>query len=216
MNVHCCFCCLLSYSLRPTGDGSECPTETNCNGFLASGAPSVPEQKEPSVMDEVAPLRPEWEHQPDQHNADTNTSSNPDSPQTQTQSQTSPPDQHLDQDQPSAPQDYQFCNGMESPEPQANGAISQADSTPSSPLEDGELMSPHAAEKRQGAGDAHDSLRNSKSPSAFLLYYRSVCKKWLYGICTCLHCDEEKTVNRSMFMTQLKMKLKADEDKGKG
>lgn len=147
----------------PSDDGSErlCPTETNCNGFLASGAPSIPEQTEPQTTDEVVPPRPEWEHQQDQDNTDTNTSASP----TQTQTQTGPPDQPVDQDQPPVPQDYQFCNGMESPEPQANGAVSQADSTPSSPLEDGELMSPHPPGKQQGAGDAHDNLRNSKSLS---------------------------------------------------
>lgn len=151
----------------PSDDGSEClcPTETNCNGFLASGAPSIPEQKELLVMGEVAPPQPEWEHQQDQHNTDTSTSAN----LSETQTLTGPPDQHLDQDQPPVPQDYQFCNGMESPEPQANGVVSQADSTPSSPLEDGELMSSHPPEKQQGAGDAHDNLRNSKSPSAYVL-----------------------------------------------
>ncbi|XP_062396487.1 SRSF protein kinase 1a isoform X1 [Sardina pilchardus] len=154
-----------------------CPAETNCNGFVASGAPSVPEQEEPRAEEEVAappppaPARAEWEIEQDQHSTDANTTSTTDPEPSQTQTQTSPPDQLLDlnQDQPPVPQDYQCCNGMESPEPQANGEGSQADSTPSSPLEDGEHRSPHQPGKQEGAGDGHDNLGNTKIVAGDLL-----------------------------------------------
>ncbi|XP_012675580.2 SRSF protein kinase 1a isoform X2 [Clupea harengus] len=170
-------------------DGTKrlCPVETNCNGLTASGSPNGPEPAEPPLvveeeaepLVEQAALRPEWELEQDQHNTDANTDTNASTDtNTDTNASTDPdtnPDLNqiapldLNLDQPLALPDFQCYNGMESPEPQANGEGSQAGSSPVSPLEEGELRVPRPPGKQEGAGDADDNLRNTKRVAGDLL-----------------------------------------------
>lgn len=141
---------------------------------MSSDAPNGPEEE--PLADEATAPQAEWEDQQDQHSntATTNTSTSADPDSNPDPSETSPQDHLVDQDQDpvQVPLDYQCFNGMESPEPQANGAGSDPGSTPTSPLEEGEHRSPHQPGRQRGAGDSHDNLRkdsNSKSPSVSML-----------------------------------------------
>ncbi|XP_028849426.1 SRSF protein kinase 1a [Denticeps clupeoides] len=135
-------------------DLEDCTEQSNpqpealiCNGYVPGSPIYVDEE-------EKVERRAQW-NQEDQHNANAGVPE-----------QQGPPQDH----------GFQCFNGMESPEPEANGTFGQPALGPSSPMEQGELRSPKEEQREESAEGAQldqagveESLRNAKMAAGNLL-----------------------------------------------